>query len=552
MRFVWFLNFWGWSRESHRAGMLLRHPLEGIGSNWDEWFHNEATDAERMEIDAVGRSGESQRRFLDWLDGIWTPDALRKDNRLVPVFVRTELARVAPFNGWEAFEADSSTRANERLSALILTDESDGRAEDVRHVEALLLPIDPLIADRTIVTEGFQAEAGDLNASRAAALELLHGRAGWRLLLPWAVMGRRPYSKTLHVLLSVGWLLVGTLIAWLWFGPDPGANLRVVGAGLLVLWAALTAVAVGVASAQIIAARRTGRMGAKHLSHDQVRLRLPGRFTVKGGSAGLPFSLAILHALIRAYPGAWDRAWIWRQFARGFEADNRSWAATGATTADGQIKPVELPAKLRACFRHSRISDLLTPAQRESRPTAVRSALHELTARPNGARAASNHFRVHRCRSLAQAVLTVARLPSAWQASMNAVAVMLSIVLICALPDLSSIVFPPPAPVVVQPSSPSPYFLWVSLDTQRPEFFQVVLDSPVWANRRADVSLHRSLPASIRAELPLLRLSDSTIRDLQQGIVWIERRPCFLTRRFQPGEIVGRYTLIYLNRLRHD
>ena len=36
MRFVWFWTFWHWSKESYRSGSLLRSPLHGIGSHWDE------------------------------------------------------------------------------------------------------------------------------------------------------------------------------------------------------------------------------------------------------------------------------------------------------------------------------------------------------------------------------------------------------------------------------------------------------------------------------------------------------------------------------------
>ena len=56
MRFIWFLNFWGWARESHRTGLILHHPLEGIGGNWDEWFGSEATAVERAEIEGARMS----------------------------------------------------------------------------------------------------------------------------------------------------------------------------------------------------------------------------------------------------------------------------------------------------------------------------------------------------------------------------------------------------------------------------------------------------------------------------------------------------------------
>ena len=46
MSFVWFWTFWHWSQESFLAGLLLRSPLHGIGSHWDEWFRHEASESD--------------------------------------------------------------------------------------------------------------------------------------------------------------------------------------------------------------------------------------------------------------------------------------------------------------------------------------------------------------------------------------------------------------------------------------------------------------------------------------------------------------------------
>src|SRR3954451_21420222 len=120
MRFVWFLNFWGWSRESHRAGMLLHPPLEGIRGNWDEWFRNEATEGERAEIEFVGREEKFQRKFWDWLSSVWIHDAVRNDNRLALFFVGDELARVGPFDKWPAFAARPRALGDGVISAVVL------------------------------------------------------------------------------------------------------------------------------------------------------------------------------------------------------------------------------------------------------------------------------------------------------------------------------------------------------------------------------------------------------------------------------------------------
>lgn len=560
MRFVWFLNFWGWSRESHRTGMILHPPLEGIGGNWDEWFNNEATAVERAEIKAVGQSEEFQGQFWEWLGRVWIPEAVGDGNQLALAFVGEELARVAPFDGWSAFARRRVPIAAGTVAAVVLAGESDGRAEDVRRVDAYVLPMGTSSASRRIVSDGFQADATELNAAREAALQVLRGGAGWRLLARWLVAGRRPFPSWLGVVLTAGWLAVGAMIAWLWIGPEPGKNLQAIGGALVGLWGMLVLVSLVAGSVQVFRAYSAGRRGAALLAGVQIRLRLPGRFTLKGGSAGLPFAIGILDALARAYPQSLRTSWLWRQFSDALEKSSATWAATGVTTLVGEIQPVEFPAKLRACLRRGNISDLLAPVQRESGREAVAQILAENRLQPPNDRspapatptAPRPRMRIHRCRHLTDGVFAIGKMLSPRQAGMNALALGLSGIMLVALPDLWRILIPPPAPVAVAPSSPSPYFLWVSLDTRHPDFFQVVLDSPVWANRRADIALRRSQPASVRAEIRLVRLSETSIRNLEEGVVWIERRPCFLTRRFETGEVVGRYTMNYLNRLRHD
>jgi hypothetical protein len=102
---------------------------------------------------------------------------------------------------------------------------------------------------------------------------------------------------------------------------------------------------------------------------------------------------------------------------------------------------------------------------------------------------------------------------------------------------------------VVAPSSPSPYDLWVSLDTGHPDRFLVVLESGFWSNRRAEVTRHGGASPSVRAEIRLYRPARQTTGDAEDGTVWIERRRWFLTREFAPGERVGRYSLSYVSRL---
>jgi hypothetical protein len=104
----------------------------------------------------------------------------------------------------------------------------------------------------------------------------------------------------------------------------------------------------------------------------------------------------------------------------------------------------------------------------------------------------------------------------------------------------------------VAPGSPSPYYLWVSLDTERPEAFKTALESGFWSNRRADVVAYGGVDGSSRAEMRLTRNPRQSTIDEEDGIVWIARRRKFLGREFEPGERVGSYPLSYLTGLRHE
>jgi hypothetical protein len=138
------------------------------------------------------------------------------------------------------------------------------------------------------------------------------------------------------------------------------------------------------------------------------------------------------------------------------------------------------------------------------------------------------------------------------QIAANAFALAASLVMVLALPDLRSTLFPHRPPVAVEPASPSPYYLWVSLDTKHPDYFSAVLDSGYWSNRRSNVRPHGGVIPSVRAEFQLHRLTGVTAAKEEDGVVWIERRRRFLGREFLPGERVGQYSITYLTRLGHE
>lgn len=539
VRYIWFWSFWHWSRESHRAGMLLKRPLEGLAVHWDEWYRHEASARERDEIERLRDSAAEQQAFLDWLEQTWSREAVAHHSAALAAYVWRELRRVEPFVDWPAVVAVRAADDERGIAAVILAEVSAGTADDVVPIDAILLPGEIETDEGAVVAENFEAEPGDLENSRQAVLGLLRGRQRWSVAWRWLLLGQRDYRRGLAFTLLAGWGAVALGLAWLLVGPDPGEQLPWLAGGLVSVWCGLVLVALITHGRELRRFFRAGRRMATGFAAAQVRLRLPARFKLKGGSAGLAFGLSSLRAMRRAWPELSERSWLWRRSLERLDADAAAWAATGILTSEGAVRPVEVAAKLQACRQHGQITHLLMPTQ--------------TTVAPLGGEAGGGgRLQLHRCSNLADALLHVAALRSPAQTVINVATLGLSALMIFGLPDLVRILVPPAPPPVVAPSSPTPYALWVSLDTASPEFFQVVLESRVWAYRRADVRLHNSAPASVRAELRLLKRSDAATRDLEDGIVWIERRPCFLFRRFEPGERVGRYTVSYLNRLRHE
>jgi hypothetical protein len=314
---------------------------------------------------------------------------------------------------------------------------------------------------------------------------------------------------------------------------------------------------------QSLRAWSCGRELRARIQEGQLRVHMDAGLTVRGGSAGLAFCLDMLAASHRAFRRGAPRSWLWGRFSRAMRRNALSWAATGAVTPAARIEAVVLEPKLRACLRENGIEHVLTPRQPGAGRRALRDISRSLEAdaprqvpgtpvalRPRlGFAAEKRRLGTHPCFHAAQALMSIAGLRSLRQTASNIAATLVTAVLLLALPDLASILLPPPAPGVVAPSSPSPYHLWVSLDTRHPERFLVVFESGFWSNRRAEVTPQKGTSPSVRAEIRLHRLARQTTDDMEDGTIWIERRRRFLGREFAPGERIGRYSLSYVSRL---
>jgi hypothetical protein len=565
VRFIWFWTFWHWSKESFEAGALLRSPLHGIGSHWDEWFRHEASPSDRHAIEVAGRTKRDQRQFVSWLVRRWTREAEWRGTRPPARFVLAQLASVAPFDHWLALEKYRETYGVSGVSAIVVAEDSVGDATDVRVVEAIALPADADAAAGAILTEGFDADPETLTSARKAASSLLAGHGLSVFLALWLAAGRRPYPRALRVLLTLGWVAAAGLIVRLLVGSDPGVRLLLYDGLLLGVWTALAGTALVASGAVTLSAWRLGRRWNRELAASQIRLRMNGGLRLQGGSAEVPFCLNTLLALHRAHAGAGSESWLWREFFQKLRTDASSWAGTGVIAPGGRVEPVVIEPKLRAAIRHGSIAHLLTPRQREASHRSVERVMAEGRARATrtvdvpaapgirvGFAAELPRLRTYRCRHVAQAVMAIGDFTSMRQMAVNALAVAVSLVMLVALPDVWSILHPPPAPVVVGPSSASPYLLWVSLATNSPDDFTVLLESNFWANRRGEVAWHGGPNASVRAELALNRLGRQRTPDQEDGTVWVERRRKFLGREYMPGERVCRYSLAYIARLAHD
>jgi hypothetical protein len=562
-RFVWFWTFWHWTRESFRDGALLRSPLHGIGSHWDEWYRHEASAGEREAIERAGRTEPAQRQFIAWLLRRWAVEAAGP-GRQQAYFMVSQLARQEPFTRWKAFGRFQGTYGVTGVSAVVLGEKSPGGSDDVRSIEAVALPVESAGSGPRIIAEGFTPDGAELNLAQQAAANLLGGRGLLGFLALWLVSGRRPGSRWSHALLIAGWLVVGVGFVSLLVGPDPRGALVPVCAILAGLWALLVLHALGVAAVEGTRAWWQGRLMAAELQRSQVRVRMEGGLHLQGASAGLAVCLNTLLALVRAGPPVAHRSWLWQRSLGGLQREAGAWAATGVVTGEGWLQPVALEPKLRACVAHPRIRHLLTPHQPDARQRAVDELIHARAGRQPerpalvpaelklGFAASRPALGLHACRHLAQVMMSLGRLTSPRQMVVNVYALVVSAGMILAAPDLAHILVPPPAPAVVSPSSASPYYLWVSLDTRSPKSFRVQLESDFWVNRVAEVKDFGGTDIPPRAELHIQRLPDHLSTDEDNGTIWIERRRSVLHREFRAGERVGGYPLYYVNRLSHE
>lgn len=557
---MWFWTFWQWSRESHRARATLLNPVQGVASHWDEWYRNEASENDRRQIEALSLDERKQRQFIAWLLRRWSRDVDWSGNRAVCRFVLSQLARVPPFDNWTSIARYRASYGRRGVAAVILRRPDVGEADDVRPMEAIVLPRSQ-ISESPVVAEGFKVSTEELVGPRSAALALLRGRGLLLFLGLWIAAGRRPESRGAQMALAAGWLTLTAVMAALAFAPGVEPLIGTLAASLLGLWALLVFRAVVTLVWTCFRAWRASRVWADRLEQGQLRFRMNGNLTLYGQSAGLPFCLNALLAVARCYPDPGRRSWLWQQCFTTAALRAHRWAATGAVRSDGRLRPVVMTPKLQASLAHPGINDLLTPPQREAGDAAVAHLIENESPVPSsvatqgitpGFAANRAHLRCHRSWHVAQSLIQFGGMISPRQAVANGCALVVSAFLIAALPGLRQILLPPPAPMAIASTGAPATHLRVELATHDPEAFSVSLESNYWANRRLALQPIPDRPGAGRVDFFMNRLSRPTTRDEQDGVIWIERRLQLFGRQFAPGERVGRYTISYLNQLHHE
>ena len=104
-----------------------------------------------------------------------------------------------------------------------------------------------------------QADVADLNQPREAVLSLLCGKGFFVFLARWIACGRRPYPWWASVAFCAGWGLLSAAIIFLLTGPEPGEQLGVWFAAMLLLWSSMMMLSCAVVGTQVLRAARQGR-----------------------------------------------------------------------------------------------------------------------------------------------------------------------------------------------------------------------------------------------------------------------------------------------------
>jgi hypothetical protein len=231
------------------------------------------------------------------------------------------------------------------------------------------------------------------------------------------------------------------------------------------------------------------------------------------------------------------------------------WGATGKVGAFGFIGAVDVKPKIEAALRQSRIEHLLAPWQKGASQKQVDEMAREISPPESavssvGYAADLHRLMSHRCWHMAQALLTATGFLTRRQLLWSAAITTLTIGMATAFNDLRCIFDPPPIPEVTFPSGRAPgQVFWVSLNTDRPRCFCVLLDSGYWAHRQADVEFQGGRTPSNRAELRLLPRLPQESDDERSGSIMVQRQRRFLSRGFLGAEVVGEYSLSYVQGL---
>ena len=219
------------------------------------------------------------------------------------------------------------------------------------------------------------------------------------------------------------------------------------------------------------------------------------------------FALNDLLATYRSRPLVGKRSWLWERFFGTFGWNRTGGRRRESLRSDGGVEHgVVVGPKIRACLRNEDITDVLYTMATGRKPADGRSSLQrqgpsdapqearsppwlrrwaEKTAQPP---VPSRRAIDHRHRRFRQQVSADDECSRACGDGCDGAGAARHPQ--CADPQLP--------PRVVGPGSPSPYYLWVSLDTKRPEAFVAELNQDS-GRIVGQMSLHMAVPMARRA-----------------------------------------------------
>lgn len=508
-----FRQFWEFVEQKTSAGDWQPELLTRVRRNWEHWWEQALSPAEREQIERLTESMRADENTQEKV-ATWMEERMDRhfDRPGTGRLVLTQLAQLPPLSAWSGW--DSYRRG---VNTLIMEPNDGWSIENVK----------PLITVAVSKNRATDPPYGEINldiheraamlAARNASLSAFRGFVfSWFVFL-WALCGRKNRSRRIRILLRTCWILTGlgwALVASLLiftsttdlFTSLPDDHMLAVVLLPLVIVPLFGLLYVALANGyEGLRSFLCGWKWARQLKQSQLYLLLGNRKTtlklpVKGASFGLMLALRNLLALYEAKPfpqhlkqarstecGPWLRrqvfklteqpSWLWQHFFEQLATRLQSFTGTGEITNRGWIKRVQrLEDKFASSSAHPQMCEMFHPMQDEPGLRQGPGAQPVTSPDADGIRG----LRLHPVGNLAQVMLAVSNLVNRRSMLGSAMMLVLSVWLgYVALPNVISIVSSAAPQIVDYRVVNDPQFgvddsfLLVSVETGSPDEFEV-------------------------------------------------------------------------------